>query len=184
MEEWVVLVDEDDREIGYEEKLAAHVEGKLHRAFSVYIYDEKSNSLLMQQRGSKKYHSGSVWSNSCCSHPLKGETWEDAIGRCMKNELGMTLDTEDFSNMKNVGKFRYKSFYKNTGNYEHEIDYVWVLTLEQRPVQIEFNPAEVDDVDWVSVEQLDRELAENPDKFSTWFAPSYRLFRQSLADEK
>ncbi len=180
MEEWVVLVDENDIETGYEEKIKAHAEGKLHRAFSVYIYDDKTDRLLLQKRGGQKYHSGGLWSNSCCSHPLQGETWAQAIGRCISNELGILPGPEEVDKMADAGKFRYKSFYKNTENYEHEIDHVWVYMPEKIWDRMNPNPDEVEKAEWVSVEKIDAMIRKEPETFTSWFIPSYRIFREYI----
>ena len=88
MEDLLVLVDENDREIGWREKMEVHVAGKLHRAFSVFIFDRNQKKMLLQKRAEGKYHSGGLWSNACCSHPRKGEGMEAALSRRLEEELG------------------------------------------------------------------------------------------------
>ena len=92
MEDLIIWVDENDNEIGYGEKLETHIKGQLHRAFSVFIFDWSDSTMLIQRRAIGKYHSGGLWSNSCCSHPYDGENFEDSIKRCIKNELNFDLD--------------------------------------------------------------------------------------------
>jgi isopentenyl-diphosphate delta-isomerase len=91
MEELLILVDENDKQIGVMEKMEAHEKGVLHRAFSVFIFNSK-NELLLQQRADEKYHSPGLWSNTCCSHPLNGETVEIAVKRRLVEELGLNAD--------------------------------------------------------------------------------------------
>ena len=102
MEEKIILVDENDKEIGSDEKLNVHKEGKLHRAFSIFVFNSKGE-LLIQKRAKNKYHSGGLWSNSCCSHPRIGESIEEAVHRRLKEEVGIkTPLKEAFSFIYNV----------------------------------------------------------------------------------
>jgi isopentenyl-diphosphate delta-isomerase len=127
----VILVDEQDREIGVMEKLQAHQEGKLHRAFSVFIFND-ANELLLQQRAYTKYHSGGLWANSCCSHPTPNETTLDAAHRRLMEEMGMSCDLEIKTS------FVYKTPFDN-GLTEHEYDYILIGHSNQQPV---FNAVE------------------------------------------
>ncbi|HRH82726.1 MAG TPA: isopentenyl-diphosphate Delta-isomerase, partial [Bacteroidia bacterium] len=115
--EFVILVDEQDREIGEAEKMQTHKLGLLHRAFSVLIYNTKGE-MLLQQRAETKYHSGGLWSNACCGHPRPGEKIEDAARRRLKEELGFNCS------LKFSFKFIYKASFENSLK-EHELDHVF-----------------------------------------------------------
>src|SRR5258708_894916 len=116
MEERVILVNDQDEEIGTEEKMCAHEKGLLHRAFSIFIYNSKGE-MLLQRRAKIKYHSGGLWTNACCSHPRKGETIEKAAHRRLKEEFGFDC------NLKNAFSFIYQADL-DKGLKEHEFDYV------------------------------------------------------------
>ena len=105
----LLIVDAKDQEIGYCEKMEVHRKGVLHRAFSVFLLDADSGMLLLQKRNQEKYHSGGLWSNSCCSHQYQGETLLQAVNRCMKDELG--IGTEQCSSVAEAGVFTYFSDY-------------------------------------------------------------------------
>ena len=157
-EEWVILVDEQDRELGRMEKLQAHREGKLHRAISVFIYN-RQGELLLQQRASDKYHSAGLWSNTCCSHPRPGENTLAAAERRLKEEMGWHCKLEH----------RYEFIYKASLDQdlvEHEYDHVFVGINDARP---QLNSAEVMAYRWISPETLLQELQEEPGKFTYWF---------------
>ncbi len=158
MQERVILVDRLDREIGTEEKLKAHREGKLHRAFSVFIFNAKGE-LLLQKRAATKYHSGSLWTNTCCSHPRPGESHYCAARRRLNEEMGFDCElTELFS-------FVYHTKLENN-LFEHELDHVFVGIFDGRPIP---NLKEVDDWKWMSIDSLERDVGENPDHYTYWF---------------
>jgi len=154
----VVLVDENDNEIGVEEKLKAHKEGFLHRAFSVFVFD-KEGRLLLQKRAKHKYHSGGLWSNTCCSHPVPGETIKESAKRRLKEEMGFTCEVEE------VFVVKYKA---DVGNslIENEIDHVLVGFYDG---DINPNPEEVEDYKWISLEELVEDVKENPHIYTKWF---------------
>ncbi len=157
--EYVVLVDEKDREVGTEEKIKAHENGgRLHRAFSIFIFNSRGQ-MLLQQRASTKYHFCSLWSNTCCSHPRPGEKLEDAVHRRLKEEMG--FDTE----LKEMESLIYKASFKN-GLTEWEFDHAFIGFFNGNP---EPNPDEVDDYRWISLDELKKGLAGNPDKYTPWF---------------
>lgn len=156
--EYVVLVDENDNDIGVMEKLQAHQEGKLHRAFSIFIFNNK-NEMLLQQRSLSKYHSAGLWANSCCSHPRPNETIKDAANRRLFEEMGMSCDLTIKTN------FIYKSQFDN-GLTEHELDYVLVGYSNQEPI---INKDEVEHYKWQSVSLIKEDIAANPNHFSFWF---------------
>jgi isopentenyl-diphosphate delta-isomerase len=155
--EHVVLVDESDNEIGTMEKMEAHRKGVLHRAFSILIANSKGEWLL-QKRSWKKYHSAGLWTNTCCSHPLPGETMEAATERKLEQEMGMRAPLE----------YSYKFMYKAPlGDLiEHELDYVYKGITDIAPI---VNPDEVAEWRYVSPAQIQREISEKPETFTPWF---------------
>jgi isopentenyl-diphosphate delta-isomerase len=154
----VILVDKNDQEIGSEEKLKAHQEGKLHRAFSIFIFNSKGEWLL-QKRARAKYHSGGQWTNACCSHPRPGETILQAAHRRLKEEMG--FDTE----LKEIFSFVYKVKFKN-GLWEHEFDHVLIGDFDGRPKP---SPEEAEDWRWLNLAQLKRKVRKNPGQYTYWF---------------
>ena len=158
MTEHVILVDENDNEIGTEEKIQAHKDAKLHRAFSIYVYNPKGQ-LLLQKRAAKKYHCRSLWSNTCCGHPRKSETVEQAVHRRLKEEMGFECElTKKF-------QFIYKSPFKN-GLTEHEFLHVFTGTYNEDP---KINPEEADDFRWINMDELKQDIQNNPENYTPWF---------------
>lgn len=157
MEE-VILVNEEDQPIGQMEKMEAHQKGLLHRAFSVLIFNSK-DQVLLQKRASSKYHSGGLWTNTCCSHPRPGETVLDAANRRLMEEMGMTADlTERFH-------FIYKTDLDND-LVEHELDYVLVGQSDDLP---KLNSDEAEDFKYIDLETLKEELKSSPENYTVWF---------------
>ena len=154
----VIAVDSNDAEIGYYDKMTAHIEGILHRAVSILIFNSK-NEWLIQQRAEEKYHSGLLWSNTACSHPMKSEDTATSAQRRLKEEMG--LDTP----LEHVFSFQYMAEFDN-GLIENELDHVFIGYTDVDPVP---NPEEVADFRWVSTEDLENEIAQNPDGFTAWF---------------
>jgi isopentenyl-diphosphate delta-isomerase len=147
-----------DREIGTEEKLKAHREAKLHRAFSIFIFNAVGE-LLLQKRAETKYHSGGLWTNTCCSHPRPDETLHCAARRRLNEEMGFDCElTALFS-------FIYYAELENNLS-EHELDHVFVGCYDGQPSP---NPDEVDDWKWMGTEKLKRDVGENPDHYTYWF---------------
>jgi len=157
MEE-VVLVDQEDKEIGREEKIKAHQEAKLHRAFSIFILNSRGEWLL-QKRAKEKYHCGGLWTNTCCSHPRPGEAVEEAAHRKLKQEMGFDCD------LKRVFSFIYNAPFDN-GLTEHELDHVLIGKWDGEP---EMNPEEVEEFKWISPEELKKDVLEHPEKYTPWF---------------
>jgi|SRR5690606_2572322 len=157
MEE-VVLVDKWDKEIGTMEKMEAHKKGILHRAFSVLLFDVKGN-MLLQKRSKNKYHSGGLWTNACCSHPLPGENIESATRRRLQEEMGIDVQPT-FSHT-----FIYKAALEDH-LIEHELDHVFIGTYSGSP---SVNKAEVEDWKYVEMEWLKRDMAAHPDSYTVWF---------------
>jgi isopentenyl-diphosphate delta-isomerase len=158
MQEMVILVDEHDNEIGLMEKQEAHVKALLHRAFSVMVFNDKGE-MLLQQRALSKYHSGGLWTNTCCSHPRQGETTEQAAHRRLQEEMGFDCE------LKLHQTFIYKAPFDN-GLTEHELDHVFIGTYNQNP---QINPEDVNDFHWISLTELNQQLRNQPEKFTVWF---------------
>lgn len=157
MEE-VILVDEKDDEVGVMEKLEAHRQGRLHRAFSILLFDAHGR-MLLQQRALSKYHSPGLWSNACCSHPRPGETVQAAVNRRLKEELGIHCPTQ-FSH-----HFLYRVDFDN-GLIEHELDHVYKGIITETPV---LNPDEASAFRYVDIQDLKKEMEQNPDEYTFWF---------------
>jgi isopentenyl-diphosphate delta-isomerase len=156
--EYVLLVDEQDNEIGVMEKLQAHQEALLHRAISIFVFNDQ-NELLLQQRAAEKYHSPLLWTNTCCSHPRPGEVLVDAAHRRLREEMNMQCDLSfEFS-------FTYKAVLED-GLTEHEFDHVFFGHSNVLPVP---NPEEVADWKYLSLEQIDAEILAQPDNYTAWF---------------
>lgn len=157
MSDEIILVDLFDREIGTEEKLEAHRRHLLHRAFSLFIADDRGN-ILLQKRAAGKYHSGGLWCNACCSHPIKGERTKDAVIRRAEEELGIRVDPYELFHF---------TYYEDFGDLaEYELDHVF---LAQYSGELCPDPEEAEEIRWVSVFDLKKELEEHPEHFSAWF---------------
>lgn len=158
MEE-LILVDEEDCEIGFCEKVACHVDlGKLHRAFSVFIFNSKGE-LLIQKRAEGKMLWPGFWSNSCCSHPRRGEEIENAASRRIVEELGIACG------LRYVYKFRYMAQFEDEGS-EREICSVFVGKCDDDVV---VDSEEISDFCWIGVNELFRDVFSNPEKYTSWF---------------
>lgn len=156
--EQVILVDADDKPVGTMEKMQAHREGKLHRAFSILIFNVQGQ-LLIQKRAAGKYHSPGLWANTCCSHPQPSETMEAATRRRLREELGIDLQP----------KFEYKFIYRaELGNNmtEHEMDYVFSGTWNKEP---EVDTNEISAWRFVDVDVLREDMAHHPEAYTHWF---------------
>lgn len=156
--EYVILVDKNDVELGVMEKQEAHIRGVLHRAFSVFAFDP-DGKLIMQRRALSKYHSPGKWANTCCSHPRKGETVEEAGHRRLIEEMG--FDTR----IEKVFSFVYKAGV-GQGLIEHELDHVLVGTFDGIP---KINPEEVHEWKAVDMESLRKDIKEHPEHYAEWF---------------
>jgi isopentenyl-diphosphate delta-isomerase len=154
----VILVDENDSEIGQMEKLEAHQKGLLHRAFSIFIFNYKGE-ILLQKRALSKYHSAGLWTNACCSHPRPNEAIEDAANRRLAEEMNLKLE------LKYLFKFTYKTEFENNLT-EHEIDHVFIAHSNSEPV---LNPNEAIDFKYISQSDLINDLIDNPSHYTSWF---------------
>lgn len=158
MDEQVILVDEQDQEVGTEEKIKAHREGRLHRAFSVFIFNP-AGEMLLQKRSRRKYHSGGLWTNTCCSHPRPGEAVEDAAKRKLRQEMGIRC------RLQKAFTFLYKAPFEN-GLTEHELDHVFI---GQYSGKVEPNPEEAEGWVWADPKEIAKDLKLNPQRYSAWF---------------
>jgi len=156
MEE-VILVDKNNERIGTEEKMRVHELGLLHRAFSIFVFNDKKE-LLLQKRAKEKYHSGGLWSNTCCSHQHPNEELSKAIHRRLVEEMGFDCE------LKQVFAFSYKIDFEN-GLIENEYDCVFFGKCNNEPIP---NPEEVEDYKWISLGKLEEDLKKNPEKYTYW----------------
>ncbi len=154
----VILVNEKDEQVGTMEKMEAHEKALLHRAFSVFIFNN-DGEMLLQQRALTKYHSGGLWTNACCSHPFPGEETIVAAGRRLQEEMGFVTP------IKKVFDFVYKAEFDN-GLTEHEFDHVFTGVYEG---EIRMNKEEVSDYSYMSVAAIAESLETHPQKFTAWF---------------
>jgi isopentenyl-diphosphate delta-isomerase len=169
MEEFVVLVNPEDQVLGSMEKQQAHVNGLLHRAFSVFLFNSKGE-MLLQKRASGKYHSPLKWTNAVCSHPRFEETYLEGANRRLQEELGIEVElSEKFS-------FIYKADVGN-GLWEHELDHVFTGTFEN---EFMLNREEVEEVKYISMEDLDKEMTEKPENFTEWFKIILEEYKHQL----
>jgi len=172
-DEKLILVDEDDNEIGNLPKDQCHEgKGQLHRAFSLFIFNE-SGEVLLQQRSDQKRLWPLYWSNACCSHPRRGENMSEAIHRRLHQELGLTSDLEF------LFKFIYQAQYDETGS-EHELCWVY---LGRSSDDIAVNSNEVANWRYVPVQQLEHELATQPDNFTPWMKLEWNRIRAEHGDK-
>ena len=159
----IILVDKKDREIGKGEKIQVHKQGKLHRAFSIFVFNSKKE-LLLQKRAKGKYHSAGLWANTCCSHPRSGEDIEKAVHRRLKKEMGFDCT------LKKAFSFIYKVKFSNN-LLEHEYDHVFLGSFDGNPKP---NKEEVEEWKWIGLEDLRRDMKKNPDNYAYWFKVSIK----------
>ncbi len=167
--EYVILVDEHDNETGTMEKLQAHLEGKLHRAISVFIFNSKGE-LLLQQRAAGKYHSANLWTNTSCSHPRPGEQAHDAAVRRLYEEMGMRCQ------LKEIFGFVYKAHLENNLT-EYEFDHVFTGVSDAIPVP---DASEAAGWKYIGFEELERDIKLNPGLYTEWFKICLADWRKEL----
>ncbi len=167
--EKVILVDKNDNQLGLMEKIEAHKKAILHRAFSVFILNEK-NELLLQKRGLKKYHSPGLWTNTCCSHPRNGEDILEAGIRRLKEEMGIV------TKLHALLSFIYKAEFDN-GLSEHEFDHVLIGKYNSDPI---INKSEVCDWKWIDLDVLRQDILDNPEIYTVWFKIVFEKFYKNL----
>ena len=159
MEEQVVLISENDEVLGLMDKMQAHENGLLHRAFSVFLFNEKGE-VLLQKRAAEKYHSPNQWTNAVCSHPRDGETYLEGAQRRLKEELGIEA-------MELTPKFHFIYKADVGGNlWEHELDHVFTGNYDGN---FSLNDEEVSEIRYITMEALDAEMESNPENFTEWF---------------
>ncbi len=171
--EKVILVDENNNEIGEEEKIKAHKEGKLHRAFSIFVFNSK-RKLLLQQRAKTKYHSGGFWSNTVCGHPRPNENYQQATHRRLKEEMGFDCELEK------LFCFIYKTDFKN-GLIENEYGCVFIGKFDGNPIP---DPEEAIDYKWISLEDLKKDIEKNPEKYTEWLKIILKRIKLSKIERK
>ncbi|UHG90532.1 isopentenyl-diphosphate Delta-isomerase [Spirosoma oryzicola] len=164
----VLLVNEQDNVLGTAEKLSVHESGDLHRAFSVLVFNEQGDYLL-QQRAFEKYHSGGLWSNSCCGHPSQPDNTAAQANQRLYEEMGFRTDLQP------LFSFQYHAQLPN-GLTEHELDHVFTGQYEG---PVPFNPDEVYAVRWVTPDALAREIEAAPETFSVWFRMLFERLQKS-----
>jgi isopentenyl-diphosphate delta-isomerase len=168
-EQMIVLVDEADNEVGLMEKMEVHQKGLLHRAFSVFVFNSK-NEMLLQRRAASKYHSGGLWTNTCCSHPYPGECVADAAKRRLHEEMGFTTELDFAFN------FTYKASL-DKGLIEHEFDHVFLGSYDG---EVKLNFSEVGDYCFKTMNDLKQDLSIHPLKYTTWFRIAFPLLENYL----
>ena len=162
--EHVILVDERDAPVGVAEKLEAHRAGALHRAFSVFVQD-RAGQVLLQRRAEAKYHSGGLWSNTCCGHPRPGEDTRAAATRRLREEMGVACALEA------VGGFVYRA---RLGELtEHEFDHVFAGRFDGDPRP---DPAEVVEWRWMNLDALTRDLEARPERYTVWLVNALSVY--------
>lgn len=182
--DYVILVDECDRELGQAEKILAHQQAWCHRAFSVFIFrkieattlDVQNIEFLIQQRHVDKYHCGGLWTNTCCSHPKPKESVIAGAERRLKEEIGIELA------LTSVGAFHYVAKFEN-GLTENEYDHVlvgeWPDKADARMIRVD--PLEIQDYRWMHIQALERDLLENPTYYTPWFKPALQMALKGLS---
>ncbi|OOG71489.1 isopentenyl-diphosphate Delta-isomerase [Flavobacterium sp. A45] len=170
-EEKVILVNEFDEQIGLMPKLEAHEKAILHRAFSVFVLNNK-NEVMLQQRAHQKYHSPLLWTNTCCSHQREGETNIQAGNRRLHEEMGFNTE------LKELFHFIYKAPFDN-GLTEHELDHVMIGYYDGEPV---INPEEVEDWKWMKIEDIQSDMHLSPDSYTVWFKIIFDEFYHFLEE--
>mgnify|MGYP001481113280 FL=1 len=170
--EKVILVDENDTQVGLMPKLEAHQKGLLHRAFSVFIFNS-NHQLLLQKRAVSKYHSGGLWTNTCCSHPREGEETINAANRRLIEEMGIK------TNLRKVFDFIYKAELDNELT-ENEFDHVFYGLYNEDPI---INTEEADDFKWVDLETLNNDITVNGQNYTVWFKIAFDYFYKYLNND-
>ena len=173
IEEKVILVDTNDEPIGLMEKMAAHEQALLHRAFSVFVLNDK-NEVMLQQRASHKYHSPLLWTNTCCSHQRAGESNTQAGKRRLEEEMGFKTE------LKELFHFIYKAPFDN-GLTEHELDHVMIGYSNQEP---KINPEEVESWKWMKIEDIKNDMEIHPEIYTVWFKIIFDKFYHYLEEHK
>jgi len=172
-QELVILVNENDEPIGLMEKIEAHEKALLHRAFSVFILNDK-NQVMLQQRAAHKYHSPLLWTNTCCSHQRENETNVEAGKRRLMEEMGFDVE------LKELFSFIYKAPFDN-GLTEHELDHVMIGYYNLEP---KINKEEVNDWKWMSLDAIKNDMISNPNEYTAWFKIIFDKFEHFILAHK
>lgn len=172
-EEQVILVNEKDEQIGVMPKMEAHEKGLLHRAFSVFVFNDEKK-LMVQQRAAHKYHSPLLWTNTCCSHQREGEDSVSAGKRRLQEEMGFVTD------LKESISFIYRAPFDN-GLIEHEYDHILIGHYNGQP---DINPEEVADWKWMALEEINEDIKKTPNKYTAWFKIIFEKFYDHINVEK
>lgn len=168
-EENVILVNENDEQIGLMPKMEAHVKGVLHRAFSIFVFND-DNELMLQQRALDKYHSPGLWTNTCCSHQRAGETNIQAGKRRLREEMGFVVDLQESIS------FIYKAPFEN-GLTEHEYDHILIGKYNDTP---NINISEVADWKWMPLEAVKEDMILHPHLYTEWFKIIFEKFYKHI----
>ncbi len=171
-DEPLILVDSEDREIGFLDKASAHDgDGVLHRAFSLFVFNGRGELLLQQRAADKRLWPG-YWANTCCSHPRRGEAIEDAIQRRLREELGMACA------LQFLFKFQYQAHFGEAGS-EHELCHVFVGHSDEA---LQVNASEIAAVRWIAPAALDAEIQQHPERFTPWLKIEWERLRAEYSD--
>jgi len=173
MEEQVILVDKDDKPIGLMNKMEAHEKALLHRAFSVFVFNEKGE-LMLQQRAAHKYHSPLLWANTACSHQREGESNVKAGRRRLQEEMGFSTE------LKEIFSFIYKAPFDN-GLTEHEFDHVLIGRFDDEP---KINPDEVASYKWMKLDDVKKDIESNPEIYTAWFKIIFKESYSRISNQK
>tara|TARA_R110000868_G_scaffold88525_1_gene246791 strand:+ start:173 stop:769 length:597 start_codon:yes stop_codon:yes gene_type:complete len=169
VEEQVILVNENDEQIGLMPKMEAHEKAVLHRAFSVFIFNN-NNELMLQQRAAHKYHSPLLWTNTCCSHQRAGETNIEAGKRRLQEEMGFAVDLQESIS------FIYKAPFDN-GLTEHEFDHILIGKYNDEP---KINKDEVATWKWMPMEAVKDDMSVHPELYTIWFKIIFEKFYEHI----
>ena len=169
----VILVNGFDEPIGSMEKMEAHEKALLHRAFSVFLFNKKGE-MLLQKRAATKYHSPSLWTNACCSHPMPGEETKAAALRRLEEELGFT------TSINKAFHFTYKAVFDN-GLTEHEFDHVFIGEYEGG---MKLNTEEVSEVCYKNMAEIKADIEHNAGDYTEWFKIAFPLLEDWLQQNK
>ena len=168
----LILVNELDEPIGVMEKIEVHIKGELHRAFSIFVFNSKGE-MLLQQRALTKYHSGGLWTNACCGHPIPGEEVRDAAQQRLKEEMGFNTD------IQKAFSFIYKAAVSN-GLTEYEVDHVFTGTFEGIIIP---DISEVKEYCYMGMDTIREAIRFNPNKYTEWFKIAFPKLEVYLASK-
>jgi isopentenyl-diphosphate delta-isomerase len=170
IEDKVILVDLNNNQVGLMPKLEAHEKGVLHRAFSVFVFNE-NGELMLQRRSLVKYHSPGLWTNTCCSHQREGESNIESGKRRLNEEMGFTTELTEKTS------FIYKAEFDN-GLIEHEFDHILVGYFDNSP---KINTKEVDSWKWMSMESVQDDINESPENYTAWFKIIFKKYYKFIS---